>query len=86
MNSRTLKDDLDSYFTETEVRGIEIGLSEKLARCRHPDFDEVMSSVFHEMADDGELRRQLLNWVDIADCGLPTWQESLTAQDKHTDE
>ena len=67
MMNRTLKDDLDSYFTETEVRSIEIGLSERLARCRHPDFDEVMRSVFHEMADDGELRRQLLNQVDMAD-------------------
>ena len=67
MHSRTLKDDLDSYFTETEVRSIEIGLSEKLARGRHSDFDEVVGSVFHEMADDGELRRQLLNQVDIAD-------------------
>jgi hypothetical protein len=64
--SRSLADDLSSYFDETQVRSIEIGLGEKLARCRHPDFDQVVGLVFHKMAEDGELRRQLLSQVDIA--------------------
>ncbi len=61
--NRTLQDDLDSYFDEVEVRSIEIGLSEKLARGRHANFDEVIALVFREMAEDGELRRQLLSQV-----------------------
>ena len=64
--SRTLEDDLNSYFDEVEVRAIEIGLSEKLARNRHENFDEVIAPVFREMASDGELRRQLLSQTDIA--------------------
>ena len=64
--NRTLQDDLDSYFDEVEVRGIEIGLGEKLARGRHANFDEVIAPVFREMAEDGELRRQLLSQTDIA--------------------
>ena len=67
MMNRTLQDDLGSYFDETEQRSIEIGLAEKLARGRHSNYDEVIGSVFREMADDGELRRQLLSAVDIAD-------------------
>ena len=67
MNERNLQDDLGSYFDETEQRAIEIGLSEKLARGRHSNFDEVIAPVFVEMANDGELRRQLLSAVDIAD-------------------
>jgi len=67
MNTRSLADDLGSYFSEDEQRAIEIGLSEKLARGRHSNYDEVIGSVFREMADDGELRRQLLSAVDIAD-------------------
>ncbi len=63
---RNLEDDLSSYFDEVEVRGIEIGLSEKLARGRHPNFDEVIAPVFREMAENGELRRQLLSQIDIA--------------------
>ena len=66
MNRRTLEDDLGSYFTEDEQRSIEIGLSEKLARGRHSNFDEVIGVVFREMAEDGELRRQLLSQIDIA--------------------
>ncbi len=66
MNRRTLEDDLGSYFTEDEQRSIEIGLSEKLARGRHSNFDEVIGLVFQEMAEDGELRRQLLSQIDIA--------------------
>ena len=64
---RNLQDDLSSYFDETEQRAIEIGLSEKLARGRHANYDEVIAPVFREMAGDGELRRQLLSAVDIAD-------------------
>ena len=64
--NRTLQDDLGSYFDDVEVRGIEIGLSEKLARGRHSNFDEVIAPVFREMAEDGELRRQLLSQIDIA--------------------
>ena len=64
--NRTLEDDLGSYFDEVEVRAIEIGLSEKLARDRHSNFDEVIAPVFREMASDGELRRQLLSQTDIA--------------------
>ncbi len=64
---RNLEDDLSSYFDEVEVRGIEIGLSEKLARDRHPDFDVVIVSVFREMAVDPELRRRLLAASDIAE-------------------
>ena len=67
MMNRSLQDDLDSYFDEAEVRAIEIGLSEKLARGRHSNFDEVIGPVFRKMAEDGELRRQLLSAVDIAD-------------------
>ncbi len=63
---RNFEDDLGSYFDEVEVRGIEIGLSEKLARGRHSNFDEVIAPVFREMAEDGELRRQLLSQIDIA--------------------
>ena len=63
---RNLEDDLSSYFDEVEIRGIEIGLSEKLARGRHANFDEVIAPVFREMAEDGELRRQLLSQIDIA--------------------
>ena len=63
---RNLEDDLSSYFDEVEVRGIEIGLSEKLARGRYSNFDEVIAPVFREMAEDGELRRQLLSQIDIA--------------------
>ena len=63
---RTLQDDLGSYFTEDEQRAIEIGLSEKLARGRHSNFDEIIAPVFREMASDGELRRQLLSHIDIA--------------------
>ena len=66
MNERTLQDSLSSYFDETEVRGIEIGLSEKLARGRHDNFDEVIAPVFRTMAEDGELRRRLLSQIDIA--------------------
>ena len=64
---RTLQDDLGSYFSEDECRAIEIGLSEKLARGRHSNFDEVIGPVFREMAEDSELRRQLLSQVDLAD-------------------
>jgi len=67
MNERTLQDSLSSYFDETEVRGIEIGLSEKLARGRHDNFDEVIAPVFREMAENSELRRHLLSQTDIAD-------------------
>ena len=64
--NRTLQDDLGSYFDDVEVRGIEIGLSEKLARSRHDNFDEVIAPVFRTMAEDGELRRRLLSQIDIA--------------------
>ncbi len=64
---RNLADTLNSYFDDTEVRAIEIGLAEKLARGRHANFDEVIAPVFHAMAEDGELRRHLLSQVDIAD-------------------
>ena len=67
MMNRSLQDDLSSYFDESEVRSILIGLAEKLARGRHSNFDEVIGPVFREMAEDGELRRQLLSAVDIAD-------------------
>ena len=66
MNSRSLQNDLGSYFDETEQRAIEIGIAEKLARGRHSNYDEVIAPVFREMAEDGELRRQLLSQVDIA--------------------
>ena len=64
---RNLQDDLSSYFDESEVRSILIGLSEKLARGRHANFDEVIAPVFREMAENSELRRQLLSKTDIAD-------------------
>ena len=63
---RNLADDLHSYFDDTEVRSIEIGLAEKLARSRHANFDEVIAPVFREMAEDAELRRHLLSQTDIA--------------------
>ena len=63
---RNLADDLGSCFTEDEQRAIEIGLSEKLARNRHSNFDESIGPVCREMASDGELRRQLLSQIDIA--------------------
>ena len=67
MNSRSLQDDLGSYFDEAEQRAIEIGLSEKLARGRHANYDKVIGPVFKEMAGDAELRRKLLSQTDIAD-------------------
>ena len=65
--NRTLDDDLGSYFDPISIRSIEIGLAEKLARSRHTNFDAVIAPVFHEMAEDAELRRHLLSQVDIAD-------------------
>ena len=64
--NRTLQDDLASYFDDVEVRAIEIGLSEKLARDRHANFDQVIGPIFVMMASDSELRRQLLSQIDIA--------------------
>ena len=63
----TLDNELDSYFDPVERRGIEIGLSEKFARGRHPNFDEVIEPVFQEMGSDPELRRRLLSQDDIAE-------------------
>ena len=78
---RTLQDDLGSYFTEDEQRSIEIGLSEKFARSRHPNFDEIIAPVFGEMGGDPELRRKLLSQADIAESCYRYGTEGTEASD-----
>ena len=63
----TLEDELDSFFNASEVRSIEIGMAERFARNRHENYDAMVSPVFHLMANDPELRRQLLSQTDIAE-------------------